>query len=341
MAKSRLKYVNTFRSKGKVYHYFRHGGVIERLPGEPDSAPYLARYAELVAGVERQSPQNPHAYNSVDWLLADYKASPKFQRLAPKTQLAYAHMIEQFRRVGAASVSGIRRKHIQELRKPLLDRPRTADEFAKVASVVFAHAVDLGLIDVNPAAGIAKVNRSEPYRAWTDAEVEAFEKACRPGPLLTAFMLGLYTGQRRGDILRMGWAAYDNGFIAVRQSKTGVTVRIPAHSKLRQHLEAVRRKTLLVPGPSGGVWDLSGFSKAFRAGLDAVGLPADVHFHGLRKTATKRLADAGCDTMLIRSITGHKTDAMVAYYAADANRAKQAVMAMDRLETSEQNSNKQ
>ena len=335
MGKVSLKYVNAYQSKGRLYHYFRHGHFKARLPGEPGSLEFMARYTELLALAQpKASPATlTYAYGSIDWLIADYRANPKFTRLAPKTKVSYGHMLDFFKPIGRFSVSRVERAHIQALRKQFLNRPRTADEFAKVTSIIFAHAVDLGLIERNPAAGIAKVNRSEPYRAWTDEECAAFEAACRPGPLLTAYMLGLHTGQRKGDILKMTWAQYDGSSIAVRQHKTGRPLKIAAHTKLRLYLEIVRRETLLMlPTANGTAWDESAFSKAFRKALDAAGLPRDVHFHGLRKTAAKRLADAGCSVHEIQSVTGQKSLAMIAHYTDEANQVDLAKSAVSKLE---------
>ncbi|MDD4616498.1 MAG: tyrosine-type recombinase/integrase [Alphaproteobacteria bacterium] len=60
-------------------------------------------------------------------------------------------------------------------------------------------------------------------------------------------------------------------------------------------------------------------------------------FHGLRKTAAKCLAEAGCTAEQIKSITGHKTDAMVSHYTAEANKKKLAIQAMEKLESAQPN----
>jgi integrase len=62
-------------------------------------------------------------------------------------------------------------------------------------------------------------------------------------------------------------------------------------------------------------------------------LPEDCVFHGLRKTVTVRLTEAGCSNEQIKSITGHKTDPIAAYYAKSANHRVLAKAAMKSLET--------
>ena len=52
-----------------------------------------------------------------------------------------------------------------------------------------------------------------------------------------ALMLGLWTGQRQGDLLRLTWKAYDGQFIRLRQSKTDVHVTVPVGKPLKAILD--------------------------------------------------------------------------------------------------------
>ncbi len=74
------------------------------------------------------------------------------------------------------------------------------------------------------------------------------------------------------------------------------------------------------------------FKHQFKAAIRKGGLPDDLVFHGLRKTAAVRLAEAGCTTEQIKAITGHKTDDMVAYCAKQANQKVLAKAAMGKFE---------
>jgi integrase len=56
----------------------------------------------------------------------------------------------------------------------------------------------------------------------------------------------LWTGQRQGDILRLGWSAYDGRFIRLRQSKTGVRVTIPVGGPLKAMLDAAPRLSTVI-----------------------------------------------------------------------------------------------
>jgi len=52
----------------------------------------------------------------------------------------------------------------------------------------------------------------------------------------------------------------------------------------------------------------------------------------LRKAMSRRLAEVGVSTLQGRSVTGHKTDAMFAHYAAAASQESMAEAAMAMVE---------
>jgi len=65
--------------------------------------------------------------------------------------------------------------------------------------------------------------------------------------------------------------------------------------------------------------------------MTAAGLTG-LTFHGLRYTAAARLAEAGCSSKEIASVTGHKSLAMIEKYSRDADQRQQAGAAILRWE---------
>jgi integrase len=55
-------------------------------------------------------------------------------------------------------------------------------------------------------------------------------------------------------------------------------------------------------------------------------------FHGLRHTAGRMLADAGCDTRDIQAVLGHRTAAMSDHYAREADTRRRSTAAITKLE---------
>ena len=154
---------------------------------------------------------------------------------------------------------------------------------------------------------------------------------------MTAYMLGRWTAQRRGDILGMVRDQYDGASISVLQNKTqnakdADVLVIACHSELKTYLDALPVEVgLLVPGPNGKQWDESAFAKKFRAHLDGLGLQ-HLTFHGLRHTQATELAEAGSSDAEIMSVTGHTSSAMVRKYTRKARQKKLAASAIARLE---------
>src|SRR5262249_34392397 len=121
-----------------------------------------------------------------------------------------------------------------------------------------------------------------------------------------ALALGLYTAQRRGDVIRMGRQHIKDGALSITQEKTGARLLIPIHPELQQILDATPTGHLtLLTTKSGKSYSAGDFSEQFRAWCDAAGLPLACNSHGLRKTAARRLAEAGCSAHEISAITGH------------------------------------
>ena len=65
----------------------------------------------------------------------------------------------------------------------------------------------------NPASGIKfKLPKSDGFHAWNEAEIAAFETHHLIGTQARlALALLLYSGQRRGDVIRMGAATTVDG----------------------------------------------------------------------------------------------------------------------------------
>jgi integrase len=92
----------------------------------------------------------------------------------------------------------------------------------------------------------------------------------------------------------------------------------------------------------GKPFDPHAFTAWFAEACDKAGLPSACTFHGLRKAACRRLAEAGCTVHEIAAISGHATLKEVERYtkAADQQRLAQAAMARAMAADSEPRSRK-
>ena len=123
-----------------------------------------------------------------------------------------------------------------------------------------------------------------------------------------AFLLALHTGQRQGDLLRLTWNAYDGSFISLKQSKTGRPVHVPCTDNLKRALDQPpKTAAVILTTKTGRPWTEWNFRNRWRTvcrRADIKGLT----FHDIRGTTVTILAEQGCSTLEIASITGHSLD---------------------------------
>lgn len=343
MAKVDLPYVQRFKDRhGKVRHYFRKPGCKRvALPGEPMSERFLAAYHTALAkqekrpvGAEQTKP------GTVGALLVDLYVSTEWANLKDVTQGNYRNIYERFRsEYGHNQVAGLTRRAVQDMMADKRATPGAARNFLKRLRTLFDFAVDRGYRDDNPARTVkAPTLASGGFRAWTDEDIAKFEKHHPAGTRARlALALLLYTGQRRSDVVTMGRQHVSGGKIHVLQLKgkkgqPRVRLAIPLHPILKRALDAEPKSnmTFLVTA-FGKPMSAAGFTGWFVEQAKAAGLPDNSTPHGLRKAAARRLAEAGCSTHQIASITGHQSLEEIEHYTKSVDQERLAVTAMKTL----------
>jgi integrase len=313
---------------------FRKSGFTQYLTGTPWSEDFMRQHATATDGVKAQGNIGADLRTrpgSLNALCVSYYRSPEFRGMKPSTQQSRRSVIERFRAEhGSKPLKGLQRKHIQQIIGDKSDTPQGANNLLKALRVILAYAVDQEMISTNPAVGVKKYkSQGDGYHSWSEAEIAQFESHHPVGTKARlALVLGLRTGQRKGDVMKMGHQHITGDSIAVRQAKTGTPLILQMHPELVATLASVPRTNLtFLTTEWGAPFTAAGFSNWFRAQCDLAGL-RHCSFHGLRKSAATRLADAGCTTDQIKAITGHKSLAEVERYtkAADQQRlARQAL----------------
>lgn len=315
-----VKHVNVVRSrKGKVYRYHRITG--EKLPD--DDGALAARVEEINRSLANRQRPVP---GTVAAVIDDYLETPEFKGLADNSRRLYRLYLDDIRRVyGKFQIADIRRAHIKKLRTKLAGTPGRCNVVLKMFRIVMAQAVEMELRTDNPVSGIKPVKGGGSRKPWPPEVIEAF-LAAAPADMAMACKLGLYTGQRVGDILAMKWCDIDGTAIQVAQEKTGERVWIPMHRELRAALAGWPRT-----GPT--ILDLprTTFDPRWQKAKKKAGIKGYV-FHGLRYTAAGNLAEVGCSTHEIAAITGHQSLAMLQKYTRHANQKRLAGAAIRKLE---------
>jgi integrase len=329
MTRLHLRYVQSYRG----YRYFRRrGSPYIQLPGVVGSAEFMEAYQRALAAApvaigasKRSTP------GSVSAAIADYYGSQVFRSLTGGTPAKRRAILERFREdYGHKRLATLPKELIVALIDTMA--PHAAQSWLKTVRHFIRWCESRKFIRQDPTWGVkVRVPKSDGYHTWSEDEIAAFEAHHPVGSKARlALALGLYTAQRRGDVVRMGRQHIRDGELIVRQSKTGAPLVIPVLPELQAIIDATPtgHLTLLVT-KTGKSYGANDFTEQFRAWCDAAGLPPECSFHGLRKAALTRLADAGKTVHQIAAVSGHKTLTEVQRYtrAADQRRlAREALL---------------
>ena len=318
---------------GQVKTYYYHRLTRRRIHGEPGTPEFLESYH--AAARANDGPQR----GTLAAIIHDYRRSPEFASLAPRTRRDYDGLLEHIRQeFGDAPFAVLEDRRFRSIALKERDRiaeksPRHADYFWAVLRRVLSWAVDRGQLARNICTGGGKLYRPDRRALiWTAEHVTAFMREAAP-ELQLALLLALYTGQRQGDLLALHWNAWDGEALHLRQQKTGAEVMIPAVSPLRDALASAPRRAVSILTTTRGLpWRPDGFRTAWNRTSRRAGIKG-LTFHDLRGTCLTMLAEAGCTDAEIAAISGHKTahaGAMKGYIHHGHDLARSA---MQKLET--------
>jgi integrase len=286
-----------------------------RLPSLPWSAEFMAAYEAAMAGQPIEIGRKRVKPGSMRSLAVSYLNSLAFRSMMPSTQSVYRNIIDRFcEEMGASgivlgdmSAAGIRREHIVKLMAARASKPHSANGLRKVLRAMMQHAVDMELRQDDPTRDVRAIKvKSDGYHSWSEGEIEQFEASHPIGtkPRLALALL-LYTGQRRSDVVTMGRQHVRDGAIHVRQQKTGAELQIPILPELQAIIaDAPKDNMTFLITQFGKPFTAAGFGNWFRDQCNAADLP-HCSAHGLRKAASRRLAEYGCTVHEVAAITGH------------------------------------
>ena len=276
--------------------------------------------------------------NAMRAIIASYQASPEWRSLAAETKRSYnVHLNRIEEHWGARPITGLTSKHLRAIIRDRQNTPHAANRLLKVFNLLFKHAMSCGIVDDNPASRVAKLKApSKGFTPWSEDEIARFEAHHPSGSKARlAFALALYTGQRRSDLVRMGWQNVKDGWVCVQQAKTSALLDIPIALPLAEELAYVSRGQLLfLQTEYGRPFTEAGAGNWFSKQVRAAGI-RDRSLHGLRHACASRLADAGCTPSQIQAITGHRTLSEVSRYTQRADQRRNAAIAMERLENAQ------
>lgn len=348
MARPRFlpKYVTRFVDRhGTTRYRYRRvgyaGGYFHAKLGSEDFRAEYAAFEESMIGTKPRVSKWPEG--TVGDVVTRYLSVPT--RLGPSktTQAKVRRIVDGFREQhGHRYMVDFRFDHIDKLIadkrvKGVKDgRPAGGTEAArklrKELVRLFDYAIKLRIRTDNPVrqsemVRVAPGERTKGFHTWTEAEIAQYRKR---HPLGTnarlAMELMLWTGQRRGDAIKLGPDDVRDNKIDVAISKTGKALRLSIAPQLQAAIDAMpvgpNTKRYLI-NSYGKPYTNAGFGNKMRDWCEEAGLP-QCTAHGLRKAMMRRMAERGMANRTLKSVSGHTRDEEVSIYTEGADQAQLA-----------------
>jgi hypothetical protein len=216
------------------------GWAPQRLPDDLSLAIAQAEALNLAVDASRTAiaaaaPAKPTQLardpRSIDALIALYRKSEDWARLAPATRRGYAQCLERIQLwAGPAPVAAIDWPRIDKLSLRLQATPAMRNAVLRVLRLLLGRAKKLGWVAANAAERPGLHGLAPSGLIWPREAVAAFVTAADAlgrHSIGTAVMLNEWIGQREGDVLRLPRSIWRAGSLQIRQSKTGVAVSLP------------------------------------------------------------------------------------------------------------------
>lgn len=316
-----MPHVHKKVAKGRTYYYLDmgRGRGLKRLP-DIRSHGFAKAYQAAMA---QRTKGTTEAIKNFDWLCRLHERSPEYRALAENTKRLYARHLgyanANFRNVAGRSwpLNIITAEHVVALRDKYAETPGKANAILRSIGALYNWAGKPGrrYVKEGITAGIDMLAMGE-HDPWPEWLVE--EALSDPAIRLPVALL-YFTGQRIGDVVKMGRTSIARGMVSVVQQKTGTALKIAIHSRLAEIIEADAPKGALVflLGERGKPVTESGLRQRIQKW--ARGKGATIVPHGLRKNAVNALLEAGCSTAEVSAITGQDLQT-IEHYAKGRDR---------------------
>lgn len=282
-----------------------------RLPDDPVELVKRGREINkrLDAVRKGEAEEGYTAQGSLEWLMADWRKSPEWSRLKPKTQTFYEqgwnHIKKWSDRNKRPHVASIQWPTIYKLVTIYHERPGTQREVINVLQRLFQIATDKGIIKENPWAN----HKNRRWQSKKDRQAKqtidyagVLELAgicdARGFPSMgTAVMIGFDIMQYPEDIIGMRFGTHYSAAERVfrfDRAKTGVPAEIPASAALAARIGEQDRMFIVVFEKTGRPYTRRHFARVFRDCTKGTKFET-FQFRWLRHSGVKECDDCGID----------------------------------------------
>ncbi len=210
---------------------------------------------------------------------------------------------------------------------------------------VINKGIEWGLDFPNPTIGIKKYRTQSRDRFLKPEELQRFFKALQEEPNVifkNYFLISLYTGQRRSNVLSMRWENinFEQNTWYIPETKNGDPLTVPLVSQVVDILQEMPRVSVWVfPSATSKSGHIEEPKKAWHKILKRAQIE-NLRIHDLRRTLGSYQAIEGTSLNIIGKSLGHKSQQATAIYARlnlDPVREsmKKAVSLMDKYKESD------
>jgi integrase len=322
---------------GKIVWYARAGGS-SRGPRVMLRAPFKfwAEYQAALASVPQKAGLHP-LEGTLAWLIERYRETTAWSFLSAATRRQreniFAHVLEK---AANEPISKITTAAIMAGRDRRATTPSQARHFLDAMRGLFRWALKARLVKIDPTIDVDNPPRpkTDGFAVWREEDIAAYEKRWPIGTRQRVWLdVLVYTGLRRGDVVRLGRQHVRNGIATIKTEKSGysIEVTLPILPVLAKTLEAGPSGDLtFIAGENGRPLTKESFGNLFRRACREAGLRGR-SAHGLRKAAATRAANAGATVAELEAIFGWSGGTMASLYTRAADRRRLAQRAMHEL----------
>lgn len=304
---TKLHLVSKRTKAGKRWYVYawRGGPQIAVLDGDK---PVVTREI-LDAQYKARQDSFGQATDTIDALIVDYQANPKYEKLRDSTKKDYRlwlnRLSERFGDTPMEAFTDWRmRGEVVSWRDGWAHQPRTADKATVMMVTLLNWAVENGKLERHFCHSIGLLHSADKSeQIWEDrhwAAVRALKDF--PAHITTPLRLASLTGLRLGDLVRLEWAqVFDKQITVEKTRKRGGRAVIPILPELRALLDQIGRKDgAVLLNSRGKPWTESGLESVWQRrkpeGFDRT-------IHDLRGTYVTWLAMRGLtDEQIARTI---------------------------------------
>lgn len=328
------------------------GNKARRIPLSvtPDHPQFMEVYRAARAGIRIEpeaSAEERAIRGSIGWLAAKHLAALEREveagSVSPLTLKKRRGVMKILTDKYADYALDVPPQRLVALRDELIETPAWADSVIEGIRAMYRWATERSLCAVNPAIGIARIDRGKGGAVpWTADDLRKYRDKHPPGTtphlVLTLFM---FTACRISDAVLLGrrHEMVIEGVRAIRWQpvKAGsAEVTIPMLPPLYKATRAatVQGETYLLNGKGRPFSTPASLGQMFRRWYEEAGL-SNRSSHGIRKAAGHLLAQEGCSQYQIMTVHGHTQAKTSEVYTKGVERWKLARDAMSALEAME------